>query len=100
MVNGRYLHEDTQVSPAVQRRNQRASGRRLRALLGELGISPMAFSEFVGISPQCLTNWFARGLPRQRLDEMARLLSVSPVWLAMGVGERHLVPPRRGQPYT
>lgn len=67
---------------------RRACGQRLRDLLEEYDISPSGFAEVLGISPQCLTNWSTRGIPRQRVEPLARLLSVSEVWLVTGVGER------------
>ncbi len=67
---------------------RRACGQRLRNLLEEYDISPSGFAEVLGISPQCLTNWSARGIPRLRVEQLARLLSVSEVWLVTGEGER------------
>ena len=67
---------------------RRTCGQRLRDLLEEYDISPSGFAEVLGISPQCLTNWSTRGIPRQRVEPLARLLSVSEVWLVTGVGER------------
>lgn len=67
---------------------RRTCGQRLRNLLEEYGISHSAFAEVLGISPQCLTNWSARGIPRLRVEPLARLLSVSEVWLTTGKGER------------
>ena len=67
---------------------RRACGQRLRNLLEEYDISPSGFAKVLGISPQCLTNWSTRGIPRQRVEPLARLLSVSEVWLVTGVGER------------
>ncbi|WP_053213834.1 helix-turn-helix transcriptional regulator [Pseudomonas sp. Q12-87] len=67
---------------------RRDCGQRLKATLEEYGIAPVAFAELLGISPQCLTNWSARGIPRLRIAQLARLLSVSEVWLATGEGER------------
>ncbi|WP_371134778.1 helix-turn-helix transcriptional regulator [Pseudomonas sp. Q11] len=67
---------------------RRTCGQRLRNLLEEYGISHSTFAEVLGISPQCLTNWRVRGVPRLRVEHLARLLSVSEVWLATGVGER------------
>lgn len=60
------------------------SGQRLRALLKECRIGPSAFAEFLGVSPQCLTNWFMRGVPRARLGKLARLLTVDEHWLEEG----------------
>lgn len=49
----------------------------------------MDFALFLRVSPQNMTNWFARGLPRQRLPEIAQLLSVNESWLARGEGEKY-----------
>lgn len=67
---------------------RRACGQRLRGVLEEYDISPVAFAEVLRISPQCVTNWSARGVPQARIEQLARLLSVSEVWLATGEGER------------
>lgn len=71
--------------------SRRASGQRLRATLEEYAISFAGFSELLRISPQCLTNWFARGVPLVRMEQLARLLSVSEEWLATGEGKRVLL---------
>lgn len=67
---------------------RRACGQRLRNLLEEYDISPSGFAAVLGVSPQCLTNWSTRGIPRQRVEPLARLLSVSEAWLVTGEGER------------
>lgn len=67
---------------------RRTCGQRLRNLLEEYDISPSGFAAVLGVSPQCLTNWSARGIPRLRVEQLARLLSVSEVWLVTGEGER------------
>lgn len=72
--------------------SQTHSGLRLRALLDEYFIGPSAFAGFLGVSPQCLANWFIRGVPRSRAEKLAQLLSVSVVWLLEGEGARaHVV---------
>lgn len=85
-------HRDTlagQRSVALRTRSLRGSGPRFRALLAQCNISPMDFAVFLKVSPQNMTNWFARGLPRQRLPEIAQLFSVNEYWLAMGEGDKH-----------
>jgi len=67
---------------------RRTCGQRLRSLLEEYDISPSGFAKVLGTSPQCLTNWSTRGIPRQRVEPLARLLSVSEAWLVTGEGER------------
>ncbi|MCF4996385.1 hypothetical protein GIW70_25290 [Pseudomonas syringae] len=76
-------------SLSTLRRHRRASGKRLRLLLREYGISPTGFAEFLVVTPACITNWFVRGVPRHRLGEFSRLLSVNERWLAIGEGIRH-----------
>ncbi|SDU96834.1 helix-turn-helix domain-containing protein [Pseudomonas mucidolens] len=66
------------------------SGVRLRVVLKECRIAPMEFALFVRISPQRLNNWFSRGIPEQRLKNIARLLSVNADWLAVGTGEKYV----------
>ncbi|KGE67682.1 MULTISPECIES: hypothetical protein [Pseudomonas] len=60
------------------------SGQRLRSVLNTYGIPPTAFAEWMRISPQCLNNWFSRGLPVARMEKLATTLSVSKVWLETG----------------
>jgi DNA-binding transcriptional regulator YiaG len=67
---------------------RRTCGQRLRNLLEEYDISPSGFAAVLGVSPQCLTNWSTRGVPQPRVEQLARLLSVSEVWLVTGEGER------------
>jgi hypothetical protein len=60
------------------------SGHRLRLVLNTYGIPPTAFAEWMHVSPQCLNNWFSRGLPVDRVEKLATTLSVSKVWLETG----------------
>lgn len=60
------------------------SGHRLRVVLRAYEIPPTAFAEWLRVSPQCLNNWFTRGLPGARLATLARTLSVSKAWLETG----------------
>ena len=76
-------------SPATRR----AGGQRLRATLEDYAISSASFAEVLEVSPQCLANWCARGVPQARLPQLARLLSVSERWLATGEGARAMVYP-------
>ncbi|MBC3376614.1 hypothetical protein HU762_21965 [Pseudomonas sp. SWRI92] len=82
MVNAWWKQKDSQLSA------RQASGQRLRNLLEEYDIAPSAFAEVLRVSPQCLTNWSVRGVPRLWMAQLARLLSVSEVWLVTGEGER------------
>jgi len=81
-------HRSGRARRHLQPRSQPASGQRLRATLAEYAISFAGFAELLRISPQCLTNWFARGVPQVRMEQLARLLSVSEQWLATGEGKR------------
>lgn len=67
---------------------RRACAQRLSGLLKEYGIPASGFAEVLRITPQCLCYWKRRGVPRLRVEQLARLLSVSEVWLATGEGER------------
>ncbi|WP_080712600.1 helix-turn-helix domain-containing protein [Pseudomonas brassicacearum] len=67
---------------------RRTCGQRLRNLLEEYGISHSAFADVLGVSPQCITNWSSRGIPRLWVEPLARLLSVSEEWLTTGEGKR------------
>ena len=70
----------------VQRGSRRASGQSLRRLLSDYGITPTGIAEFLGVSPACVNNWFVRGIPQQRTETIARLLSVNADWLSTGKG--------------
>lgn len=78
------MTKDVMSQKITHKSIDRQSGERLRTLLHECTISPMGFSEFLNVSPQCLNNWFIRGIPTRRITEIARFLSVSDVWLATG----------------
>jgi hypothetical protein len=49
----------------------------------------MDLALFMDASPQSVSNWLAHGVPRKRMDEVARLLSVTQVWLATGQGPKY-----------
>jgi len=62
------------------------SGDRLKALLREVHLSASDFAKNRGVTPQHVNNWFKRGVPMGRLNEIAELLCVSSRWLHAGVG--------------
>ncbi|MBF8693704.1 LexA family transcriptional regulator [Pseudomonas fulva] len=65
------------------------SGERLRALLQECGLTPANFAAQRGVTPQHVNNWFNRGVPLARLDELADLFCVHRRWLRTGEGAKH-----------
>ncbi|MCO8162949.1 helix-turn-helix transcriptional regulator [Pseudomonas sp. 21LCFQ010] len=69
------------------------SGDRLRTLLRECHLSATDFAANRRVTPQHVNNWFKRGIPMARLDEVAELLSVSPRWLRTGEGPKHPTEP-------
>lgn len=65
------------------------SGDRLRILLRECHLSATDFAANRRVTPQHVNNWFKRGIPMARLDEVAELLSVTSRWLRTGEGPKH-----------
>ena len=65
------------------------SGDRLRALLLECHLTPSDFAAQRGVTPQHVNNWFTRGIPLARLDEIAELFCVQRHWLLSGEGPKH-----------
>ncbi|EPM63950.1 Cro/CI family transcriptional regulator [Pseudomonas syringae pv. actinidiae ICMP 19071] len=45
--------------------------------------------ECAKITPQHVNNWFKRGVPMARIDEVAELLTVNARWLRSGDGPKH-----------
>lgn len=79
------------------------SGDRLRALLQECDLTPSDFAVQRKLTPQHVNNWFKRGVPQARLDELSALFCVHRRWLQTGEGPKHpdpLVPARRARPRT
>lgn len=60
------------------------SGERLRALLDRGGVSPKAFADQLEITPQALNNWFTRGIPAARIQDVATALGVTRALLLGG----------------
>ncbi|WP_419737467.1 LexA family transcriptional regulator [Pseudomonas sp. COR18] len=65
------------------------SGDRLRALLRECHLSASDFAANRQVTPQHVNNWFKRGIPMARMDEIAELLCVNSRWLRTGEGPKH-----------
>lgn len=65
------------------------SGERLRALLNECGLTPSDLAALRSVSAQHVNNWFKRGVPLARLDELAELFCVNRGWLHTGDGPKH-----------
>ncbi|MBF8747719.1 LexA family transcriptional regulator [Pseudomonas putida] len=68
------------------------SGERLKALLQECGLTSSDFAAQRGISPQHVNNWYKRGIPFARLDELADVFCVNRRWLQNGEGPKHPAP--------
>ena len=68
------------------------SGDRLKNLLHECSLSPSDFAAQRQVTPQHVNNWFKRGVPLARLDEIADLLCVCSKWLRSGEGPKHPTP--------
>jgi phage repressor protein C with HTH and peptisase S24 domain len=65
-----------------------SSGDRFRALLKEANIRSVDFAKLYGVKSQHVNNWFNRGIPAGRIHNIARMLTVSPEWLACGEGPK------------
>ena len=65
------------------------SGDRLKALLRECHLTASDFAANRRVTPQHVNNWFKRGIPMARLDEIAELLCVNSRWLRTGEGVKH-----------
>jgi hypothetical protein len=67
----------------------KTSGDRLKALLHDCGLTPSDFAAQRRVTPQHVNNWFRRGIPLARLDEIADLFCVQRRWLRSGEGPKH-----------
>ena len=65
------------------------SGDRLKALLRECHLSASDFAANRRVTPQHVNNWFKRGIPMARMEEIAELLCVNSRWLRTGEGVKH-----------
>ncbi|WP_285418443.1 helix-turn-helix transcriptional regulator [Pseudomonas sp. efr-133-TYG-5] len=64
------------------------SGPRFKALLEAANITTTGFAKFWGTEAQNIHNWYTRGVPAYRMEEVARLLSVNSEWLKTGEGQK------------
>lgn len=76
----------TAVDSVFMRKN--TSGPRFRALLEAANISTTGFAKFWGTEAQNVHNWYTRGVPAYRMEEVSRLLSVNSEWLKTGEGNK------------
>lgn len=74
------------------------SGDRLKALLLESELTPSDFAAQRKITAQHVNNWFKRGVPLARLDELAELFCVHPRWLRSGEGPKYPEPLKPARP--
>lgn len=72
------------------------SGDRLKQIASERGIPAKSLAESIGISPQSLNNWFARGIPAASLSVVTALFWLDRHWLEYGEGE----PDMPGSPWA
>ncbi|WPO99463.1 S24 family peptidase [Pseudomonas sp. HR96] len=75
------------------------SGDRLKHLLFECDLRPADFAAHRNLTPQHIYNWFTRGVPAARLDEIATLLSVRAYWLRTGKGPKYPNAPDPSAPF-
>jgi len=64
------------------------SGPRFKALLEAANITTTGFAAFWDTEAQNIHNWYTRGVPAYRMEEVARLLSVNSEWLKTGEGPK------------
>jgi phage repressor protein C with HTH and peptisase S24 domain len=62
------------------------SGPRFKALLEKAKITTTGFAAFFDTEAQNIHNWYTRGVPAYRMEEVSRLLSVNSHWLKTGEG--------------
>ncbi|WP_256675905.1 transcriptional regulator [Pseudomonas sp. R5(2019)] len=61
----------------------------MKALLDECHLTASDFALHRDVTPQHVNNWFKRGVPLARLDDIAELLCVQSKWLRTGKGPKH-----------
>lgn len=66
------------------------SGERLKALLLECDLTPSDFAALRKVSAQHINNWFRRGVPLARLEDVAEQFSVRQRWLSHGEGPKYI----------
>jgi phage repressor protein C with HTH and peptisase S24 domain len=70
-------------------KKNKTCGKRFKVLLKEAKISTTAFADFLNIQQaQNVHNWYTRGVPEYRMEEVARILSVKSEWLKTGEGQK------------
>lgn len=67
----------------------KTSGERFKSLLHEFNLPAAQFAAYRKISPQLVNNWFYRGLPQARVEDIAELFGVNPKWLRTGLGAKY-----------
>lgn len=65
------------------------SGERFKTLLHELDLPAAQFAAYCKVSPQQVNNWFYRGVPQARVEEIAELFRVNSKWLRTGLGAKY-----------
>lgn len=50
---------------------------------------PRSLADFLGESPQTISNWKSRGVPRAKLTALAAKVRVTSEWLETGKGAKH-----------
>ncbi|KAA0970069.1 helix-turn-helix transcriptional regulator [Pseudomonas sp. ANT_H12B] len=70
-------------------KKNKTCGPRFKMLLEESNITTTAFADFLQIpQAQNVHNWYTRGVPDYRIEEVARKLSVNSEWLKTGEGPK------------
>lgn len=70
-------------------KKNKTCGKRFKAALKEAKITTTAFADFLQISnAQNVHNWYTRGVPEYRMEEVARILSINSAWLKIGEGPK------------
>lgn len=67
----------------------RNSGARFKTLLHEFELPAAQFAAYCKVSPQLVNNWFYRGVPQARVEDIAELFRVNPKWLRTGLGAKY-----------
>ncbi|MHC8398935.1 S24 family peptidase [Pseudomonas sp. MDT1-17] len=70
-------------------KKNKSCGSRFKMLLEDAKITTTAFADFLKIpQAQNVHNWYTRGVPEYRMEEVARKLSVNSEWLKTGEGPK------------
>lgn len=65
------------------------SGERFKTLLHEFELPAAQFAAYCKVSPQLVNNWFYRGVPQGRVEDIAELFRVNSKWLRTGIGAKY-----------